>query len=437
MYSHFFSLFVKSVCLPLIGSFVVASLKALPITRELPRIEVRSDKGEARFHLACSGEIFHPMGSSYLPELHRSFSPGVYDSAAADAALAQMAEGGLTVVRIWAYHGHWENRRDGIYALEGPQPFRTERSPELWQPYLDNLCDFIARANHYGIYVHLVIDREPDKNFYREMVNRGYPDVEGFHHREYMTTGSIEAKEIYIRELIGEIRGRNPHLLSTIFAYEIRNELHANTSQDPFKRVSGRVKTAAGIYDMGCPEERLACLEDNIQLFLKRTTRALREEEPRALATASVFAYLPVGKKGMLDEGLLPIDLPDTRWPVRPKVLVDTDLDFISFHGYIPHDWETALESSGVDAELVRKKPFICGEFGAHRRAFPNAGKAADALYLFRQEILESGFQGAYLFTWDSTQHTRWTMTEEGGAIFEALRVPGNSEVEDESGSVK
>ena len=38
------------------------------------------------------------------------------------------------------------------------------------------------------------------------------------------------------------------------------------------------------------------------------------------------------------------------------------------------------------------------------------------------EDILDSGFQGALLFTWDETKHTRWTMEEQGGVIKEKLK---------------
>lgn len=243
------------LCLAL--NFLSSALIAAE-TVPLPRIIVSEDAGKAVFRNSGSGEVFQAIGSSYLPRMHKTFSPGSYDPEHAEAALEKMAEGGFTTVRIWAYHGHFRHRRDGSFAMEGPD-FRNQRTPELSQPYVDNLVDFILRANRNKIYVHLVIDREPDTPFYRGMVNSGYPDVEGFHHREYLTSGSIEAKEIYIAELIKNFKARDSNLLTTLFAYEIRNEVHASTAHAPFNRTEGMVETAAGRYNMGDPASRLAC----------------------------------------------------------------------------------------------------------------------------------------------------------------------------------
>ena len=404
----------------LITARIAAADRAEGTYRLLPRIGVDASGRMPVFRNSETGALFRPVGSSYLPEFHNTLSPGVYDRQAAERAIAKMVSGGFTVLRIWAYHGHFKHREKEIYGMEGRD--HAANTPGLSQAYMDNLCNFIGLANTYGLYVHLVIDREPDKTFYRSMVAEGYPDVEGFHHREYMTSGSIKAKEIYIRELIDNIRRRSPELLSTIFAYEIRNEIHSNTRHAPFNRTSGSVKTASGVYDMGDPHARLACQEDNVMLFLSRTTTALKQADPMALATASVFGFLPVGKAGMEGHGLLPTDFKETRWPIRPAALAASPIDFVCFNSYLPNPWDKALESSGIDGRLLRQKPFVCTEFGAHRQGINDAGEAADSLLQYRRAILKSGFQGAYLFTWDTTRHTRWTMMEKDAVIFERLR---------------
>lgn len=413
-----------SLILNLLAISIPLGHSALAIQDHQPlrRIIIGESQGATQFQISGTGEPFTPMGSSYLPEFHKSLAPGVYDPDAAREAMETMVDGGFNIIRIWSYHGHWEFRKEEVYTMEGPD-WRRTNTPELWQPYIDNLCHFIGLANQHGLYVHLVIDREPDTTFYRSMVAEGYPDVEGFYNREYMTTGSIEAKEIYIKELIENIRERSPALLSTIFAYEIRNEIHANTAFAPFNRTSGEVKTAAGVYDMGDAASRLACQEDNLRLFLNRTTAALKQADPEALATASVFGFLPVGKAGMEGDGLLPVDLPDTRWPSRPAVLVESPIDFVSFNSYHPYDWDVNLVASGINKRMMREKPFVCTEFGAHRDAIPDGARAAKIIVDYRDTIMRGGFRGAYLFTWNTTEHTRWTMTEDDAVVFERLRI--------------
>ena len=102
--------------------------------------------------------------------------------------------------------------------------------------------------------------------------------------------------------------------------------------------------------------------------------------------------------------------------------MLKTKIDFIDIHNYYPWNWMDGLKSSGWESLDKSSKPFFAGEFGAHRTAFSDVNDAAQALYDYRQDILGSGFQGALLFTWDETKHTRWTMEEQGGVIKEKLK---------------
>ena len=398
-----------------------------PIT-PLPRIGVRAAEPFAQFYNTETGREFRPIGSSYVrlyevgsDRFHSTFAVGQYDAAMAEAALQKMADSGYTVVRVWCYHGHptLQNQNPPVYSIEGPYATNV---PDLYQPYLDNLFDFLERATRHGIYVQLAIDRAPRNNYYDSMVNAGYPEVTGFIHREYMVSGAITAKEIYISQLLQSIIDHNPALLSTIFAYEIRNEIHSRTDEEPFSEARLWAETAAGIYNMESPADRQACQDDNVTLFLNTSVAAIKDNDPDALVTTSVFTFWPVGKDGLAGNGLLPRDMTDHRWPIQPGVLVDTDLDFVSVHGYIPHDWDDELGST--DWSLIDKtqKPFLCGEFGAHRWHYENVFDAAEALYSHREDILNSGFRGALLFTWDTFIHTRWTMMEDDEIINERLK---------------
>ncbi|HRS72865.1 MAG TPA: hypothetical protein P5175_13580, partial [Anaerohalosphaeraceae bacterium] len=109
--------------------------------------------------------------------------------------------------------------------------------------------------------------------------------------------------------------------------------------------------------------------------------------------------------------------------PALPGVLVQSEIDFVDMHGYLPYDnWNTILSSSLWSSIDKKLKPFTCGEFGALRTSYANVYSAADALYNFRETILDSGFHGGLLFTWDTYSHTRWTMMEDGAIINERLK---------------
>ena len=394
---------------------------------KLPRIGTRQAIPYAEFFNTDTGEKFMPIGSSYVnlhwigeTGFHANFIPGLYDSQAADAALEKMAAGGYTVVRVWSYRGHSILRNAGFYSTEGDG---TGTTSELYQPYIDNLIDFLERATNHKIYVQLAIDTVPDNTYYNSLYNQGFPEIEGTINREYLTSGAIAAKETYIAELLDCIVDYNPDLLSTIFGYEIRNEVNSRTDAGPFNRTSGWILTANGeFYDMGSAVSRQACQDENITHWLNRCAAAIKAKDPQALTTASVFTFLPVGKDGLAGAGLLPIETTDRRWPILPSVLINTNIDYLDVHEYLPHDWQASIASSNMGSLDWTAKPFVCGEFGAHRSHYGDVYGAAVALNQHRENIFNSGFQGAYLFTWDTYSHHRWTALEDGEIVNERLK---------------
>lgn len=391
----------------------------------LPRIAVRSGDPYAEFYNTVTGKKFQPIGSSYVrlyvkkdgTVFHCNFAEGQYDAKRAEKALKKMAESGYNVVRVWLYHGHFGLRP--ILSVEGP--YETD-TPELYEPYMKNLLDFIERATRHRVYIQLAIDRTPQNRYYTSMVNEGYPQVEGSINREYMVPDAIVAKEIYIDHIMQALKEHNPALLTTIFAYEIRNEIHTRADQAPFNATLGVVKTAAGEYDMSDPQSRQACQDENVTLYLNRCVDRIKKHDPQALTTSSIFTFAPVKKIGLAGKGLLPVDMEDNRWPVRPSVILASKLDFVDIHNYYPWKWMEGLESSEWESLDKTQKPFMAGEFGAHRTAFSKVEDAAEALFEYRRQILDSGFQGALLFTWDTEEHTRWTMIEDGEVIRERLK---------------
>lgn len=391
----------------------------------LPRIGTREGTPYAEFYNTHTGEVFKPIGSNYVKVVvdnlgnvnHSAFAVGLYNPESAEEALKKMEECGFNLVRVFCFRGQYALRP--ILSVEGPYETNT---PELYQPYLDNLFDFLERATRHRIYVQITIDQTPQNTYYNNLVASGYPQIETTMHREYMVPNAIIAKEIYIDKLIQGIIKHNPGLLTTIFAYEIRNEIHSETSLKPFSLTTGLVTTASGEYDMGNAVSRQACQDDNISLYLNRCVVRIKQNDPAALATASSFMFLPVAKVGLAGKGLLPINTKDVRWPVRLNIMFQTKLDFIDVHSYLPYDFNQALESSLWYLVDKTKKPFLVGEFGAHRKDFSTVTLAANALYSYRQNFINNGFQGALLFTWDETQLSRWTMLEGGEVIMNKLK---------------
>ncbi|MEN6385267.1 MAG: hypothetical protein ABFD79_08700, partial [Phycisphaerales bacterium] len=283
----------------------------------------------------------------------------------------------------------------------------------------------LTRANNHGIYVQIVIDRVPENAYYNNLFNNGYSYVVGSINREYLVSGAITAKKTYIGQLIQSIKNYDPNLLSTVFGYEIKNEVHSTTDYGPFNLTSGWYLMGNGNeYNMAAAASRQACQDDNIKNWANKCVSAVKEKDPNAMVCCSVFSFDAVGKNGYAGAGLLPISMTDKRWPARPSVLVTTNLDYIDMHSYLPKSWSTSLASSEWASINKTLKPFTSGEFGAARSTYypGDIFSAASGLYNYREYILDSGFRGALLFTWDTYSHIRWTAMEEGGVINERLK---------------
>jgi len=372
----------------------------------LPRIKTRSASPYAEFYNTKTGKTFNPIGNSYVQlwggYFHCNFIASLYDANAAESALTMMQQSGYTLVRIWCYYGNSTLRGQNppLYSIEGP--YETN-GPELYRPYLNNLLDFLTRANNHGIYVQLAIDRTPDNTYYNNLVNTGYWDyVTGQANREYMVAEAIRAKQIYISQLIQAMIDYDPNLLSTIFSYELRNEIVSRADEKPFNQLSGWVFTGNGVeYDMNSPTSRQACQDDNIKNWANKCIAAIKEKDPDAMACCSLFTFDCTGKNGLAGKGLLPATKPGS-WPVLPSLLLETNLDYVDIHSYIPNDFAHSLESSLWSSLDKTLKPFTCGEFGAMRTDYTDVFAASSALYNYRETILDAGFRGALLFTWDA-----------------------------------
>ncbi len=417
------------------------SAAALSQVTPLDRIQTRSGSPYAEFYNTVTGKRFYPNGTNYvvihwiedqpIPDdakafYHALFSPAYYDPADVESDLSAMNELGFNCVRVWCYQGNSLLREEDppIYSVEGPY---NATDYELYGPYIANLLDFLKRCTNHGIYVLLTCDRIPNNSVYLAYYATGTPGVEGIQ-REYMSTGGIAAKKIYLRKLIREIKYHDPGLLNTVFAWDLTNEIHAETDIEPFCNTTGTVFTGNGqYYDMSSPSSRQACFEDNALHFFQECSNVLKDEDPQALVGCSVFPFSAVGKSGMATAGLLPVDMPDIRWPLRPLVIErDSALDFVDIHCYMPWDFQDVLFSSEWSSIDKTHKPFTVGEWGAHRKQY-TLEAAAQGLFDYRKNNFYShGFYGTFLFTFDEDTHHRISAMEQGALLGRYLRPNAN-----------
>jgi hypothetical protein len=395
-----------------------------------PRVRVRPGIMTGEFYTLKDGSsrFFEPCGNSWVilheeadgDKQHANFSPEVYSSITAEKALTEMEQSGYTVVRVFIFKGHYTCTELTTVGGDTRDP-----TGELNEAYLGNFLDFVERARNHNLHVQVVLDGWPWTTYYRNIALTDLPDIEG-NNRENMTPGSIAAKTDYLERVVQAVKDAG--LGTTIFSYEISNEPCSWTDVKPFSVTNGIFETAAGTYDMSSAASRQACADDNLILALSTWRDAVKGIDPDALVNVGLFSYAAVGKAGMATNGLLPLGTSDVRWPGRMKDVV-TVTDFGDLHMYIQSTGTTVPQHmESQEWSLIpnkNTKPFISGEFGAHRTAYPDDTAAATALYNWRQDMLDAGFAGAELFTWDTLNHTRWTAIEGGGAVNRALK-PGD-----------
>jgi len=123
----------------------------------LPRIAAQSNQPDPIFYNTQTSQGFTPLGANYIPldwiggnAYHITFNTGFYDPNKAETALTQMQHDGYNVVRVFVDQGDSVHQALGQYGMAGPVETST---PDLYQPCLDNLIDFLRRARNNNIYV--------------------------------------------------------------------------------------------------------------------------------------------------------------------------------------------------------------------------------------------------------------------------------------------
>ena len=406
----------------------------------LPRVElveVPGGKGYLRQQGATSP--FVPRGNNYVrlvddptykvSPYHSTFSPGRYDAAAAESALKQMETHGYNVVRVFIDSGDWdrENGINGLWAAKG-----------LDGAYLDAFADFVRRATAHRVYVLPILERFPINWHYQSMTKPAVPNLKGWN-ALYMHAGHRVAKIAYVKDFIAALRARVGNaMLTTIIAYELENEMHANGDTPPFCCASTPpfacannpsfactgvvVQTADGLsYDMSDPAQRQQAWDANAVSYANALTAAIQSADPGALVTLGMFTPLAVGRAG--PTGLLPIPGggQEPRFPPRPASLSKySNLSFLDIHIYSPNSgWTLDQDLASIEWDSVdKRRPVWVGEFGAFKTRYPVLTDAAWAMRDLQVSTCARGFSGWLFWTFDTVEQPElWTLSDANGAI--------------------
>lgn len=373
---------------------------------------------EGVFVARSTGKAFVPRGFNYIrlfpQRSHNTFDPEHYNAGAVDAEMRRWQADGFTVVRVFL---------NAAAHVPGTLAKKGERG--LVPAYLANVADFLDRAQRHGIAVMLCTESFPNVAPYTDGL--GSPDsAVSLPNAEYLDAGRVEAKALFLKDLILGLRAAKPSCLRAVFSYDIQNELCFQVSP-PFTLESGSVTLANGrTYQL--PAQRQELADDAAAGFVNRVADVIHEVQPGALVSASVFTYAAVGKDGPGDFRAEQADWKN-RVPFRPLTLARSKADFVDLHFYAENGvaWERDLRSAEFD-ELRRvtrelKKPLFLGEFGAFKSKFPAVESAAAWINEWSAQFASRGFAGWLYWTYDTSEQPElWNACEGQRLIYDRLK---------------
>jgi len=405
--------------------------------KPLPRIAPQAAEPVAKFIDAESGKTFSPIGVNYVRldwidqiPYHTTMNAALYDPIRTNRDFKEIAANGYNLIRVFLDHGDPAHQSRMQYGMAGPYLHNTE---DLYPPALDAFIDLLRLANKHGLYVIVDAEYVPTNQYYSNMSVDHTDETIGYYNWMYLSKKYIRAKALYFSKLVEAVKFAEPNgaLLSTVFSWELQNEIAIHGNFAPFNRHSGTVTTAdGGTYDMANAEDRQLCWDSNVVNWADTLCDTIRSIDPDAMVSASLFTYQIAGKEGA--NGLTG-HYPDHRYPASPQAIAISKLSFVDIHTYDttmqPHyDLESSLNSSGFDQLDKTIKPFLIGEYGTFKDKYDHVEDAKDAMISHQQEMERLGFAGHLFWTWDTHSQKRiWDLTEEGGVLLEALKPKNRS----------
>lgn len=398
----------------------------------LPRVSVSGSS------LIVNGGAFTGRGYNFVRlakdstgvEFHSTFEPGLWDEAAAQAAIGQWSADGLDYVRVFVDPGSWSTPRGIGGGVDTAVP-AIDRKP-FSDAYMGNVARFVALANEKSVYVVPVLSDIPvNCFFYAFLCDHTAPaavnvaDVNTF----WMDPNFVAAKAEYVRLFTLDVKAR----LGTttgLLAVESDNEAQYNASQPPFDKRSGTVKGSNGkTYDMASLPSRQAAADESFAFYVSKVRTALRKADP-VLLMVGQFTNFAVGKTSY--DGLSFCSGPapckphtDYRVPVRLSRALP---DVVDFHAYPRNPgtgYTLAADLKTGEQDKVITRPWVLGEFGAFREFFPTVTEAADNASVTRVAACKLGSKLYGYWTWDTTfeldgsseMQRMYTGRQDGGAI--------------------
>jgi len=404
----------------------------LTAAREMEKIGIRKSGEYAHFYSKQSGQPFFVKGMNYIRLRHGDHatfeaavgsSPAYYDRDQADHMLRTLSTNGYNTVRVFIIGR--SSRNPGIGG-------DYEETQGLYEPYMENVLDFLRLARTHGVYVLPTFgDGElPRNRYYRDRIK----DLPRGINVMYLTPEGIAAKKQYVVDFLTQIKRKDEGLLDVLLGVQLQNELHLRCDGWPFTLTEGTLRMPNGkSYDMSGAQERQQLMDDGINYYHNVLAGAVRRIAPELLVCEGVFTLRAVGKTPDTHRGVFPLTSGDKRFPPTAPVLGRSDLDFIDIHFYRTRRQEQVSDAFQKDMDsmeffceemrtLRRTRPVILGEFGSFRHVDDTFPQASENLIDIRDLAIENHMMGIMMWTYDTfEQEPLYPAMEDKGLFLQRL----------------
>lgn len=401
----------------LVGASLLTSLVCAQAPLEpLERVAVRADEDGAQFVLKDSGEPFYVTGFNYvrLREGHSTFAAATdlteaaYEPERAEVMFRTLSESGYNTVRVFVI-----GRNPKCPGIGG----NYDTTQGLYEPYMENVLDFLIRATRHGIRVFPTFgDGGLPRNAYYLDRFKGKP---GGKNRYVLTQQGIDARVEWFTSFLTYIKDKEPAVLPTLLGLQCQNEAYLSANQWPFTETEGSLTAANGkTYDLSSSESRQALMDEGYHYYHAQIVAAVRAIDPQMLIAEGVFVPRAVGKDPVRDIGVWQGKVRDERYPPMLTAIGESPLDFLDVHFYrtstkmtVDEAFRASLDSTGFFSwkmrQIRKEKPLILGEFGAFDHVEQTFVEAVESMVRVRDLALHLGMNGMLFWTLDCLEQER------------------------------